>query len=266
MNSSNTDEANMFARELDRELDQASYHGGAIASCVGSRRDFSGRGMGQLLKGVKLDFKHFDCVGPCIEHLRTINAAERLGGHLWLNADVFAGPGALMTPFDAKQFVRLCAEALPEAVLSLSWGASMLSTMKSYSPEMVDRMIELCMTPIIPRELPRAGKDCNDSERRRPSMSGGDGEMYFTPAAVCNHITFAVAVEYAHYSAEGLTKLLEAVPGSSLTIFSGYGSVGISPAHVKELLHTYGTSRLFLDLKLSKAWRSCGGKGGCVLQ
>lgn len=231
------------------------------------------------LKGIKLDFKRADCVGPCIDYLRSIDAARKLGGHLWLNADVFAGPGALLTPFDAKQFVRLCAENLPEAVLSLSWGSSMLSTMKSYSAEMVEHMIELCMTPIVPRELPScrltngahstAGErdaDCATGERGSGACTvraPGDGEMYFTPAAICHHITFAVAVEYAQLSADALAKLLDSVPGTSLTLFSGYGSVGISPMHVKELINSYGTTRLFLDLKLSKAWRTCGVKGVC---
>jgi hypothetical protein len=222
------------------------------------------------LKGVKLDFKCFDCVAPCIEYLRSIDAAKKLGGHLWLNADVFVGPGALLTPFDAKQFVRLCAENLPEAVLSLSWGSSMLSTMSSYSTEMVDSMIELCMTPIVPRQLPSPNGSHSAVEKdaiaKRDLRVPVDGEMYFTPAAVCHHITFAVAVEYAQMSAEGLLKLLDAVPGTSLTLFSGYGSVGISPLYVKDLLNAYGTSRLFLDLKLSKAWRTCGVKSACSVQ
>jgi hypothetical protein len=274
------EEATVFSRELDVELDQAAAQTSSLASCVGSRRDFNGSGRSFALtyKGVKLDFKRFDCVAPCIEHLRRIDAAKKLKGHLWLNADVFAGPGALLTPFDAKQFVRLCAENLPEAVLSLSWGASLLSTMKSYSEEMVDLMIELCMTPIVPRALrhtssngklaPEEGNDGEcDTTASSPLRVPSDGEMCFTPAAVCHHITFAVAVEYAQMSAVGLTKLLDAVPGSSLTLFSGYGSVGVSPTHVKELIDAYGTSRLFLDLKLSKAWRTCGvTKASCCVQ
>lgn len=288
--TSTEEEATIFTRELDSELEQASAQGGALASCVGSRRDtHQGRHFGPLLtlKGVKLDFKRFDCVAPCIEHLRSLDAARKLGGHLWLNADVFAGPGALLTPFDAKQFVRLCAENLPEAVLSLSWGSSMLSTMKSYSTEMVDHMIELCMTPIVPRQLPTSRvtngahevlSETGDSttaasDRDRESVAvcrevkaPSDGEMYYTPAAICRHITFAVAVEYAQLSADCLSKLLDSVPGTSLTLFSGYGSIGVSPLQVKELIHAYGHTRLFLDLKLSKAWRSCGVKGACSLQ
>jgi len=287
--TSTEEEATIFTRQLDIELEQASAQGGALASCVGSRRDtHQGRHSGPLLtlKGVKLDFKRFDCVAPCIEHLRSLDAARKLGGHLWLNADVFAGPGALLTPFDAKQFVRLCAENLPEAVLSLSWGSSMLSTMKSYSSEMVDHMIELCMTPIVPRQLPSSRvtngahglSETGDSttagsDRDRESgavcrevKAPSDGEMYYTPAAICRHITFAVAVEYAQLSAGLLSKLLDSVPGTSLTLFSGYGSIGVSPVQVKELIQSYGHTRLFLDLKLSKAWRSCGVKGACSLQ
>merc|ERR1719454_245842 len=127
------------------------------------------------------------------------------------------------------------------------------------------------MTPIVPRGLPIQSNGSHvpvekDDKATHNLKGPGDGEMYFTPAAVCHHITFAVAVEYAQLSADGLLKLLDSVPGTSLTLFSGYGSVGISPLHVKELLNAYGTSRLFLDLKLSKAWRTCGVNNACSVQ
>jgi hypothetical protein len=114
-------------------------------------------------KGVKLDFKLFDCVEPSIRYLSKIAAAKELGGHLWLNADVFAGPGALMSPMNAKQFVRLCAETIPEAVLSLSWGSSSLSATRIYTDDMVEGMIELCMTPIIPHLLPMQTTDASQA-------------------------------------------------------------------------------------------------------
>jgi len=247
------DEAARFERDLDGELDErAASSGGAIASCVGSRRDHPLRHKCHLTKkGVKLDFKQIDCVAPTVAYLRDTDAAAKLGGHLWLNADVLAGPGALLHPFDAKEFVKICAEGLPEAVLSLSWGSSWISTTRLYTDEMIRGMVELCMTPMV----------------SLPHPPGIHADVYFTPAAICRHITFAIAAEYALSSAAGLHMLLENVPNSSLTIFSGSGSFGITPGHVKELITTYGTSRVFLDLKLSKAWRTCGvGRNYCSLQ
>eukprot|EP00747_Dinoflagellata_sp_TGD_P070879 gnl/TRDRNA2_/TRDRNA2_156786_c0_seq2.p1 gnl/TRDRNA2_/TRDRNA2_156786_c0~~gnl/TRDRNA2_/TRDRNA2_156786_c0_seq2.p1 ORF type:complete len:728 (-),score=157.53 gnl/TRDRNA2_/TRDRNA2_156786_c0_seq2:109-2292(-) len=272
-----TDEAAAFAKELEKELDaesQAAMRESALASCVGSRRDKPVKIASQLnRKGVKLDFKHFDCVEPAIRYLRDIDAAKRLGGHLWLNADVFAGPGCLLTPFHATEFVRLCAEGLPEAALSLSWGASVLSTTRIYTSDMVDRMVELCMTPIVPgrwtptppEKRPSAGGAVSAS-KRLVNNQAADGEVYFTPAAICQHITFAVAAEYALQSSQYLLKLLERVPGTSLTIFSGVGTMGVAPNTVQELINTYGKTRLFLDLKLSKSWRSCTKGSQCSLQ
>jgi hypothetical protein len=245
------DEAVAFAKDLTKELDdQARVNGRVLTACVGSRRDHSANSqMRRVRKGIKLDFKHFECVEPTIRHLRDIDAARRLGGHLWLNADVLAGPGALMSPLNAKEFVRLCAEQLPEAVLSLSWGASVISTTRLYTNEMVDRMIELCMRPIV-----------------KQSAAGDQEEVYLTPAATCNHITFAIAAEFALASSTQLRRLLNSVPGSSLTIFSGVGSLGITPAYVQELVVTYGKTRCFLDLRVSKPWRSCTTGNACSVQ
>merc|ERR1712151_732238 len=77
---------------------------------------------------------------------------KKLGGHLWLNADVLEGPGALLAPMDALYFVQICAETLPEAVMSLSWGSSVLSATRHYTIDMVERMITILNTE-VPRPL-----------------------------------------------------------------------------------------------------------------
>ena len=113
-----------------------------------------------------MDFKVLECVEPALRHLQSVGAAKQLGGHLWLNADVFAGPGypeRFLSPINARRtgsvafatrsdnrnkqqkktahhpgamnskkdlalssiprdFVQLCAELVPEAVLSLKLG------------------------------------------------------------------------------------------------------------------------------------------------
>lgn len=253
------EEASAFANDLNRELDiQEREHGTVVTACVGARRGHclkpDGMPGGRTRKGVKLDFKLLDCVAPSVAFLMDIEAARKLGGHLWLNADIFAGPGALISPMDAKEFVRLCAEKVPEAVLSLSWGSSIISASRAYTPDMVSQMIELCMSPIVPRPLASE----QDTEARNRCLA---------PAASCSHITFAVAAEFALNSSVSLNRLLDAVPGSSLTIFSGVGSLGITPATVHDIIVTYGKTRCFLDLRLAKSWRSCApAPGACCVQ
>lgn len=261
----------MFARDLNKELDaQAAVSGRMMTACIGTRRDRPVTMSCRTRKGVKLDFKSFDCVEPTIAYLRQVDAARKLGGHLWLNADVLAGPGALLTPLNAEKFVRLCAEQLPEAVLSLSWGASIISTTRLYTQDMVERMIELCMSPIVQCPFPNskhregiAWNDC-DGATTTTGLARARGHVYLAPAATCAHITFAVAAEYALSSAACLSRLLAFVPGASLTIYSGVGSLGITPAHVRDLINTYGIQRCFLDLRVSKPWRSCSHGGCCI--
>lgn len=244
--------------------------------CFGVR-GFRRAAAGFTRKGVKLDFKLISCVAPTLEYLRGVNAASRLQGHLWLNADVFAGPGALLSPVDAHGFVKLCAEAMPEAVLSLAWGSSMLSTTRVYTQQMVEFMVELCMSPIIPRTLRRQraasaaaaaaaqgplpdGSSCTArcGDVSAPDDIAGAVDVYLTPAAVCRHITFAVAAEYVLSSSEVLRDLLEQVPGSSLTVFCGVGSMGIAPCTVCEIIQTFGEDRVFMDIKLAASARDEG--------
>mmetsp|Transcript_48198 Transcript_48198/g.108356 ORF Transcript_48198/g.108356 Transcript_48198/m.108356 type:complete len:527 (+) Transcript_48198:90-1670(+) len=260
------DEAVAFVKELDSELDR-SQNNSALTACVGSRRDI--HEVKRITpKGVKLDFKKLEAVAPALEYLKRKDVVNQLRGHLWLNADVFQGPGGMLQPFDAKAFVRLCAEHLPEAVISLSWGSSVLSTTRLYTHEMVECMIELCMLPSVPRAI-RLSPPTKGEVEINPTVvvdqAAEEEKPLWAPAAVCRHITFAVAAEYALTSTANLHRLLEAVPGASLTVFSGVGSLGITPAYVHDLISAYGKSQLFLDLKLSKAWRTCS-QGGCIVQ
>lgn len=268
------EEATAFALDLSRELDLKTLsHNAMVMACIGARRDSSGRmSPTYTRKGVKLDFKMLDCVKPTLLFLRDIKASRRLGGHLWLNADIFAGPGypdSFMSPLDAFEFVRLCAELVPDAVLSLSWGSSFISTSRRYTDEMVDRMIELCMSPMVPSPLGGAAgfpdTDAASIDRQTSGESTKD-KIFLAPAASCQHITFAVAAEYAVGSAPKLLKLLDAVPGSSLTIFSGMGSLGITPGTVQDLITIFGKTRCFLDLRVTKPCRSCSQDATCSLQ
>lgn len=104
-------------------------------------------------KGMKLDFKQVDAIQPTLKFCHDKQVTSNLDGYSWLNADVFAGPGNLMSPFEAKEFVKLCAKGLPEAVLSLSWGSCMISATRLYRHEMVDSIVSLFMSPMVPRKV-----------------------------------------------------------------------------------------------------------------
>jgi len=285
-----SDEPAAFAAVLSRELERTVADGTAMLSfCAGSRKSEVLKANGQAMarhprpcrtpKGVKLDFKLWDCVEPAIAYLRDTGAAAKLAGHLWLNADVFTGPGALFAPLDAQKFVRLCAQSMPQAVLSLGWGSTVLSTARMYTHDMIDRMIELCMCPIVPWPLPcseASGDDDRSSDRggcsfvhaaddRNDEAKEAAGKrdsgrslagFRVAPVASCRHMTFAVMAEYALSSVGPLRRLLDAVPGASLTIYSGVGSLGVTPKVVKDILDAYGTRRCFLDLRVTRPWRS----------
>ena len=97
-------EAAAFAVDLHRELETLD-HGQMMMACIGARRGSSRLVRHTSKKGVKLDFKVFESVEPALRHLQSIDAARKLGGHLWLNADVFAGPGypeRFLSPIDAR--------------------------------------------------------------------------------------------------------------------------------------------------------------------
>jgi len=74
--------------------------------------------------GLKLDFKDPRAVEPC---LRILSAAVAKTGAawrhpIWLNADIFTGPGGNPTKFNANDFLRQCqAVSLPNVALSLGW-------------------------------------------------------------------------------------------------------------------------------------------------
>merc|ERR1719310_2017115 len=120
------------------------------------------------------------------------------------------------------------------------------------------------MTPIIPRALDAEGQPTAKRKTETSSDRSKDGgkcsdkdgadsvDIYLAPAAVCRHITFPVAADYVLGSLDVLRALLDSVPGSSLTVFTGVGSLGITPTTVRDIIQAFGKDRLFFDVKLSR--------------
>ncbi|KAF4662106.1 hypothetical protein FOL47_006396 [Perkinsus chesapeaki] len=70
----------------------------------------------------------------------------------------------------------------------------------------------------------------------------------------CRHITFAFSARLALTCTSELVKLLEGVPGSSLTLWTGVGDPrGLSKLDILKLRHALPMKRVFLDIK-TQTW------------
>lgn len=89
-------------------------------------------------KGAKLDFKSTDAVAPCLTY-----AKRRALGKIPLcaNADILQGPGGDPPLFKPDEFMDLCNELLPQAILSPGWTVDAGGS--GYTSEMVADMLEL---------------------------------------------------------------------------------------------------------------------------
>lgn len=92
-------------------------------------------------KGVKLDFKDMRAVEFCLKQLQKIN--KKYNTPIFLSADILKGPDSFSTPlFDGKEFITLCHELCPNAILSLGW-ATEYSKNGKYSKELLKEMITM---------------------------------------------------------------------------------------------------------------------------
>ncbi|CAD7964558.1 unnamed protein product [Amoebophrya sp. A25] len=204
-------------------------------------------------KGIKLDFKDMAAVKPAIELLMRMNAWANVVC-VWLNADVAAGPGfpplGRNWVLDGRKFLQRCCR-IPDVVLSLGWFSTELSATQQYTKTMIDDMLELV---------------------QRPFLRGKDSFLY-TPAAVAHHITFCVQARFAVKSKPILKQLLELVPSSSLTIYTGFGSIGIAAQDLRAIEENFDTTRLFIDVwkhaekeqnnkRAARITNGPGGRGG----
>ena len=62
-------------------------------------------------RGIKLDFKTIESVEPAMKMLEKLQ--PKLQQPVWINADVFSGPGGSRTPVNSTEFRRLVLEYFP---------------------------------------------------------------------------------------------------------------------------------------------------------
>ena len=96
-------------------------------------------------KGIKLDFKYTEALGPALKLLR--ERKDKFQQPVWINADVFVGPnstGESLT-VNASEFKRIVLEYFPECTLSLGWKTGSTNDFEKdevYTQEMIDHAIE----------------------------------------------------------------------------------------------------------------------------
>jgi len=104
---------------------------------------------------VKLDFKSLKAVKGVLTYIAREQTAQ--SPHLFLNADVLAGPGSSgansAIPLDVNEFLDAC-NALPDATLSLGWTTAWSPFYSIvYGHEHIDEMIGILTTKAKDRRI-----------------------------------------------------------------------------------------------------------------
>ncbi|NWV45434.1 F151B protein, partial [Daphoenositta chrysoptera] len=143
-------------------------------------------------KGIKLDFKSLDAVGPSLELLGQLG--QPLDRPVWLNGDVLPGPRGSRVPLDARAFLAAVTSSCPDATLSLGWTtgchqgqAPCLSP--GYAWAMVQEMSRLChplaqpvtfavRAALVPGSIPQLQWLMQQSHRYSLTVWTGKEDMY----------------------------------------------------------------------------------------
>ncbi|KAG7276164.1 hypothetical protein CRUP_030588, partial [Coryphaenoides rupestris] len=97
-------------------------------------------------KGIKLDFKSLEAVGPSLDLLSQRNQSRTIGRPVWVNADVLTGPNVpdFIPVVNGTGFLLLLQEKFPDVTISLGWKVAILPVfMESYTSAMVEKMYNL---------------------------------------------------------------------------------------------------------------------------
>lgn len=70
-------------------------------------------------KGLKLDFKTWNSVEPCLKTLRAVEAEVTVP--VILNADILQGLNSPMNIIEGPSFIKKCLDNYPKGALSLGW-------------------------------------------------------------------------------------------------------------------------------------------------
>ena len=161
--------------------------------------------------GVKLDFKTEAAVAPCLAALAGYTESDLPA--IWLNADIWRGPGGGAPKFDATRFLDGCSAVCDSArwVLSVGW-----TTGTAQLGPYTDVHIDEAVTSL--RRVEQS-KECA--------------------------VTFPVSAYHAYLGRQNMRRLLEANPTYTLTV---WGEVPSSDCQ-RWLDEMKATGRVFIDTK-----------------
>ncbi|KAK6484266.1 protein FAM151A [Huso huso] len=98
-------------------------------------------------KGIKLDFKTIESVGPSLDILKKKALESGINRPVWLNADILHGPNVpgFIEVVNATSFLNLIQEKFPNATISPGWKVLFVSLLpnKTYTRAMVEDMYKL---------------------------------------------------------------------------------------------------------------------------
>jgi hypothetical protein len=148
--------------------------------------------------GVKFDFKDSRCVEPCLKLLRELAGPEEtVGWPVFLNADVWAGPGGNPPKILPADFFAACFDIYPAGTLSPGWTC----WLKFDGPsDAASRLLD----PML-----LEGYNLQQVEDALRTLPRGVG-----------HVTFPVHCTMARVGKEAIVKLLEADDRFTLTLWS----------------------------------------------
>uniref|UniRef100_A0A8C5TN76 Family with sequence similarity 151 member B n=1 Tax=Malurus cyaneus samueli TaxID=2593467 RepID=A0A8C5TN76_9PASS len=144
--------------------------------------------MASTNKGIKLDFKSLDAVGPSLELLGQLG--QHLDRPVWLNGDILPGPHASHAPLDARTFLATVTSSCPEATLSLGWTTAGVGLWEPcYEWPMVQDMSRLCRSlsqpvtfpvraALVPGSIPQLQWLLQQSQRYSLTVWTGKEDLY----------------------------------------------------------------------------------------
>ncbi|XP_011267179.1 protein FAM151B [Camponotus floridanus] len=166
-------------------------------------------------KGIKLDFKSdeaFTKSKPILKEFR-----EKLTFPVFLNADIFPGPGGNNTiPLNATEFLKGANETIPQSIISVGWTTryEKNSTEGRYSSEQLQSMI-------------------NALNKNNVTQS----------------VTYPVRAVFAANDIDGIKTLLKntTFTKATLTIWSSEGD-SVDAANLSKLIRDVGLDKVYVDV------------------
>ncbi len=94
--------------------------------------------VGETNKAIKLDFKDPRVIRESLKIIKSLKISNKM----LLNADVLQGNGASKSKFDAREFVDICKQEVPDTNLSLGW-TSVADVNYPYEMKEIGEMLKL---------------------------------------------------------------------------------------------------------------------------